>query len=173
MATRSSSDMATRSRSCSRRLGSTRRSAFLRTITQKSLPCSLAMHLSCCGCIIRFEKDVKSSFAEKFCFSWTPILTENLALTLNAENLINGLIRSSWISLPVAALFFLSARCVNADPVGDFFMKVGQSISQAFQPQPTTDQTKKKTTTRSSRRRSEEHTSELQSPMYLVCRLLL
>src|SRR5437763_9908494 len=26
---------------------------------------------------------------------------------------------------------------------------------------------------RSSRRRSEEHTSELQSPMYLVCRLLL
>src|SRR5437879_7059827 len=30
-----------------------------------------------------------------------------------------------------------------------------------------------RTGSRSDRRRSEEHTSELQSPMYLVCRLLL
>ena len=53
----------------------------------------------------------------------------------------------------MAALFFLSARCVNADPVGDFFKKVGQSVSKAFQPQTTPNQTKKKTTTtRSSRR---------------------
>ena len=36
----------------------------------------------------------------------------------------------------MAALFFLSGRCVNADPVGDFFKKVGQSVSKAFQPQP-------------------------------------
>jgi hypothetical protein len=64
-----SSDMATRSRTCSKRLGSQRRSAFLRTIIPKSLPCRLAMHLSCCGCIIRFDKDPKSSRAEKFCFS--------------------------------------------------------------------------------------------------------
>jgi hypothetical protein len=71
---------------------------------------------------------------------------------LNAENLNNRFIRSRWVSLPVAALFFLSARCVNADPVGDFFKKVGQSVSKAFQPQPATNQTKKKTTTRSSRR---------------------
>jgi hypothetical protein len=71
---------------------------------------------------------------------------------LNAEDLINRFIRSRWVSLPVAALFFLSARCVNADPVGDFFKKVGQSISKAFQPQPATNQTRKKTTTRSSRR---------------------
>src|SRR5882672_8784884 len=56
MATRSSSDMATRSRTCSKRLGSQRRSAFLRTIIPKSLPCRLAMHHSCCGCIIRFDK---------------------------------------------------------------------------------------------------------------------
>jgi hypothetical protein len=35
------------------------------------------------------------------------------------------------------ALFVLSGRPANADPVGDFFKKVGQSISKAFQPQPT------------------------------------
>lgn len=43
----------------------------------------------------------------------------------------------------MAALFFLTGRCVNADPVGDFFKKVGQSISKAFQPQPAQHQTKK------------------------------
>jgi hypothetical protein len=64
---------------------------------------------------------------------------------LNAENLINRFIRSRWVSLPVAALFFLSARCVNADPVGDFFKKVGQSVSKAFQPRPTPNPTEKKT----------------------------
>jgi hypothetical protein len=71
---------------------------------------------------------------------------------LNAENLIYRFIRSRWISLPVVALFFLSARSVNADAVGDFFKKVGQSISKAFQPQPAPNQPKKKTTTRVSRR---------------------
>jgi len=64
---------------------------------------------------------------------------------LNAENLNNRFIRSRWVSLPVAALFFLSARCVNADPVGDFFKKVGQSVSKAFQPRPTPNPTEKKT----------------------------
>jgi hypothetical protein len=71
---------------------------------------------------------------------------------LSAENLINRFTRSRWLSLPVAALFFLSGRCVNADPVGDFFKKVGHSISKAFQPQPTPTQTKKKTTKGASRR---------------------
>ena len=52
----------------------------------------------------------------------------------------------------MAALFFLSARCVNAEPVGDFFKKVGQSVSKAFQPRPTPNPTKKKTTTHVSRR---------------------
>jgi len=70
---------------------------------------------------------------------------------LNTENLINRFIRSRWISLPVAALFFFSARCVNGEPVGDFFKKVGQSISNAFQPRPTPSATKKKTTKRVSR----------------------
>ena len=46
--------------------------------------------------------------------------------------------------MPVAALFFLSARCVNADPVGDFFKKVGQSVSKAFQPRPTPNPNEKK-----------------------------
>ena len=64
---------------------------------------------------------------------------------MNAENLNNRFIRSRWVSLPVAALFFLSARCVNADPVGDFFKKVGQSVSKAFQPRPTPNPTEKKT----------------------------
>jgi hypothetical protein len=42
-------------------------------------------------------------------------------------------------------MFFLSGRCVNADPVGDFFKKVGESVSKAFQPRPTPNPTEKKT----------------------------
>jgi hypothetical protein len=38
--------------------------------------------------------------------------------------------------LLVIALFFLSEPFVNAGPVGDFFKKVGQSVSKPFQPQP-------------------------------------
>lgn len=45
----------------------------------------------------------------------------------------------------MAALFFLSGQCVNAEPVGDFFKKVGQSVSKAFQPRPTPNPTEKKT----------------------------
>jgi hypothetical protein len=72
---------------------------------------------------------------------------------LNAEKLITRFIRSRWVSFPVAAWFLLSARCVGAEPVGDFFKKVGQSISKAFQPQPAPPyQSKKKTTTRVPRR---------------------
>jgi hypothetical protein len=54
------------------------------------------------------------------------------------------------ISLLVVALFLLGERCANADPVGDFFKKVGQSISKAFQPQQAQRQTQK--TRRSPRR---------------------
>jgi uncharacterized iron-regulated membrane protein len=71
---------------------------------------------------------------------------------LNAENLTPRFIRSRWISLPVLALFFISARCVNADPVGDLFKKVGQSVSKAFQPRATPSPTEKKTTKRAARR---------------------
>jgi hypothetical protein len=38
--------------------------------------------------------------------------------------------------LLVIPLFFLSGSFVNAGPVGDFFKKVGQSISKPLQPQP-------------------------------------
>lgn len=69
---------------------------------------------------------------------------------MNAANL--SFIRSRWVSLLVVALFFLSARGVDAEPVGDFFKKVSQSISKAFQPQPATNQPKKKTATRAPRR---------------------
>jgi hypothetical protein len=67
------------------------------------------------------------------------------SLTLNAQNLTSRFIRSRWISLPVVVLFFISGRCVNADPVGDLFKKVGQSVSKAFQPRPTPNPTEKKT----------------------------
>jgi len=50
----------------SKRLGSQRRSAFLRTIIPKSLSYCLAIRRSCCGCIIHFDKDAKVSCAEKF-----------------------------------------------------------------------------------------------------------
>jgi len=66
---------------------------------------------------------------------------------LNAENLINQFTRSRWVTLPVVLLFFFSARCVESEPVGDFFKKVGHSISTAFQPRPTPSPPKKKTTT--------------------------
>jgi hypothetical protein len=103
------------------------------------------MHRSCSDCIIRFDKDAKVPVQRTFSFSQTPILTENPVIRLNAENLINRFSCSRWISLAVVALFFLSARCVDAEPVGDFFKKVGQSVSKAFQPRPTPNPTEKKT----------------------------
>jgi hypothetical protein len=45
--------------------------------------------------------------------------------------------------LLVVAFFFLSGRLANADPVGDFFKKVGHSISKAFKPQPARRQPRK------------------------------
>ena len=59
----------------------------------------------------------------------------------------------------MAALLFLSERCVSAEPVGDFFKKVGQSVSKAFQPQPTPNPTNKKTTKRASRRPTSPHSN--------------
>ena len=50
----------------------------------------------------------------------------------------------------MVTLFFVSGAWANADPVGDFFKRVGQSVSKAFQPQPSPQQTRK--TTRTSRR---------------------
>jgi len=72
-------------------------------------------------------------------------VTENPPFTLNAEKLIYLFIRSRLVSLLVVALFFLSGGCVNADPVGDFFKRVGQSVSKAFQPRPTPTPAENKT----------------------------
>jgi hypothetical protein len=85
-----------------------------------------------------------------FFFSLVSIFTENPGFILNAYNLNTRLIRSRWACLPVATLFLVSGHCVKADPVTDFFSKVGQSISKAFRPGP--NQTKKKTTKHASRR---------------------
>jgi hypothetical protein len=76
---------------------------------------------------------------------------------LNTDKLIYHLVRLRCISLLMVALFLLSGRWANADPVGDFFKKVGQSISKAFQPQPTPIPTKKKT--RPSRRSTSQESN--------------
>ena len=47
--------------------------------------------------------------------------------------------------MAVAALLFASGPSASADPVGDFFKKVGQSVSKAFQPRPTPNPAEKKT----------------------------
>jgi hypothetical protein len=72
-------------------------------------------------------------------------LADNHGFTLNADNLIKHFVRSRCMFLLVAALLFLSGHWANADPVGDFFKKLGQSISKAFQPQPTPRSTRKTT----------------------------
>jgi len=72
-------------------------------------------------------------------------MAENPSFTLNAAIQINHFVRLRSISLSLAVLFFFSGGHVNADPVGDFFKKVGQSVSKAFQPRPTPNPSDKKT----------------------------
>ena len=88
---------------------------------------------------------------EKIFFSNTLILTENSGFILNAANLVKNTFGSGRIILLAVSVLFLSGQQANADPVGDFFKKVGTSISKAFQPQPEERQTKK-TAKRLSRR---------------------
>ena len=54
------------------------------------------------------------------------------------------MICSRWLWLPAAVVFLVSGHWANADPVGDFFKKVGQSVSKALQPRPTPNPTEKK-----------------------------
>jgi hypothetical protein len=84
---------------------------------------------------------------------------------LNTENLIPRLIRPHWICLLVVALFFLNGWSANADPVGDFFKKVGQSISKAFQPQPTPSPGRK---TRPSKRGTSQESNVAQATPTLL-----
>jgi hypothetical protein len=71
---------------------------------------------------------------------------KNPGLKVHADNSLKRLIDLRWVCLPMTALFLLSGRCVHADPVGDFFKKVGQSISNSFQPRPTPNPNEKKAT---------------------------
>jgi len=64
----------------------------------------------------------------------------------------------------VVALFFSSGPCVAADPVEDFFKKVGQSVSKAFQPRPTPNPAEKKTKHASRRPSSRNLTASVASP---------
>jgi len=89
---------------------------------------------------------------------------ENPVLTVNADNSIKRLIDSRWVCLPAAAVFLLSGHCVNADPAGDFFKKVGQSISNAFQPRPTPNPNEKKTARASRRQGSQNSNISAASP---------
>jgi hypothetical protein len=80
-------------------------------------------------------------------FSQGAILADNDGFTLKAATLIYRLSRSRWICCLMVTLLFVSGRCADADPVGDFFKKVGQSVSKAFQPQPSPQQTRRTTRT--------------------------
>ena len=95
---------------------------------------------------------------EKFFFSNTLVLTENAVFTLNATKLVKHVLGSGRMILLVVPLLFLSGQQAGADPVGDFFKKVGNSISKAFQPQPEQHQTKK-TAKRGSQRPTAEESS--------------
>jgi hypothetical protein len=64
---------------------------------------------------------------------------------LNAEHPVYRFRPSRWLFLPVVAVFVLTGHCLDADPVGDFFKKVGQSVSKALQPRPTPNPADKKT----------------------------
>jgi hypothetical protein len=113
------------------------------------------MRRKCSGCIILSDMDSprsrkraierdSSPFVWKLFFvSLVSIFTENSGFILKTDTQRNHLIRFCRVCLPVVALFFVSGHCVNADPVNDFFSKVGQSIAKAFRPVP--NETKKKT----------------------------
>jgi len=58
---------------------------------------------------------------------------------------LNRLASSRGICLLIVALFLFCRHPANADPVGDFFKKLGQSVSKAFQPHPTPHPTRKTT----------------------------
>ena len=71
------------------------------------------------------------------------MLGDNDGSRFNDNNTMLRFVSARWISFFAVALLFLSGRSAKADPVGDFFKKVGQSISKAFQPKPSQHQTKK------------------------------
>jgi hypothetical protein len=85
------------------------------------------------------------------------MLGDNDGSTLNADNSMTRFVSPRWICLLAVTLLFLSGRSANADPVGDFFKKLGQSVSKAFQPQPTPRPSRK--TTRASRQATSQESN--------------
>ena len=88
------------------------------------------------------------------------MLGDNDGSTLNADNSMTRFVSHRWICLLAVALLFLSGRSANADPVGDFFKKLGQSVSKAFQPQPTPRPTRK---TRGSRQATSQESNAVEA----------
>ena len=89
---------------------------------------------------------------------------ENPGFTLNAHNSGKRRICWCWVSLPAVALFFFSGPRAGADEVGDFFKRVGQSVSKAFQPRPTPSPIEKKTKHPSRRPASQNSILPVASP---------
>jgi len=85
------------------------------------------------------------------------ILEDNPGFTLNSNRATRHVSCPRYIASATIALFFLSGHVGQADPVGDFFKKVGNSISKAFQPQPTPHQARK--TTRPSRQSTSQRST--------------
>jgi len=100
--------------------------------------------------------------SEKIFFSCAPVLEDNEGLKLNADNSIHRLVWSRCICLLVAVLLLFTGQWVNADPVGDFFKKLGNSISKAFQPHPSPRPARK---TRTSRGTTSNGTESAPTPL--------
>src|SRR5262245_3088211 len=88
---------------------------------------------------------------------------DNDGSKLNAQNSMTRFVSPRWICFLAVALFLLSALRANADPVGDFFKKLGQSISKAFHAQPTPRPTRK--TTRGSKEPTSNAAEAVPTPL--------
>ncbi len=106
----------------------------------------------------------KTLAEEKMFFSNPPVLMENSGFTLNATKFVKHILGSGRMILLVVPLLFLSGHDASADPVGDFFKKVGNSISKAFKPQPEQNQTKKTAKRRAQRSTAQESNNARAEP---------
>ena len=98
--------------------------------------------------------------AQRIFFSLRAILANNQGFALKVDKSSNH-IALRRISLLLVVLLVVCPGSANADPVGDFFKKVGQSVSKAFQPQPTPHQPRKSA---HASRRSTAQTSNVPGP---------
>jgi hypothetical protein len=97
---------------------------------------------------------------QRIFFSLRAIIANNRRFALRAKRSSNP-IASRRICLLAVVVFVVCLGSAKADPVGDFFKRVGQSVSKAFQPQPAQHPSKKTTRTW---RRPTAGTSTIASP---------